>query len=122
VRSRARGVVIGLSVAAAVAGFWCYYRLSYTVPGTSDGGAAVLQAWDMLHGNWLLSGWRVSDVSFYSTELPEYILAELIRGLGPDVIHVCAAVTYLLVLLAAGLLVWCRNLLDRLGPPEPASG
>ena len=36
----------------------------------------------MLHGNLLLHGWTVSDVSFYTTELPEYMGVELIRGLG----------------------------------------
>ena len=58
----------------------------------------------MLHGNWLLRGWTVGDVSYYTTELPEYMLVELIRGLGPDVIHVAAAVTYTLLVLLAGLL------------------
>ena len=90
--------------AAAVVLFLCYLRLSRTVPSGSDGADQALQAWDMLHGNWLLSGWTVGDVSYYTTELPEYILVELIRGLGPDVIHVAAAVTYTLLVLLAGLL------------------
>jgi hypothetical protein len=90
-----------LAVAAVVL-FLCYLRLSRTVQNGSDGADQALQAWDMLHGNWLLRGWTVGDVSYYTTELPEYIVVELIRGLGPDVIHVAAAVTYtLLVLLAA---------------------
>jgi len=58
----------------------------------------------VLHGNWLLRGWTVGDVSYYTTELPEYIVVELIRGLGPDVIHVAAAVTYTLLVLLAALL------------------
>ena len=28
----------------------------------------------MLHGNLMRSGWTLSDVSFYTTELPEYVL------------------------------------------------
>jgi hypothetical protein len=90
--------------AAAVVLFLCYLRLSRTVPSGSDGADQALQAWDMLHGNWLLSGWTVGDVSYYTTELPEYIVVELIRGLSPDVIHVAAAVTYTLLVLLAGLL------------------
>jgi hypothetical protein len=74
--------------AAGVVLFFCYLRLSGTRPVTSDGAANALQAWDMLHGNLLLRGWTVSDVSFYTTELPEYMGVELIRGLGPDVVHV----------------------------------
>jgi hypothetical protein len=89
---------------AAVGLFLCYLRLSGTIPDNSDGSDQALQAWDMLHGNWLLHGWTVGDVSYYTTELPEYILVELIRGLGPSVIHVAAAVSYTLLVLLAGLL------------------
>ena len=91
-------------VVAAVALFLCYLRLSGTAPDGSDGADQALQAWDMLHGNWLLHGWTVGDVSYYTTELPEYIVVELIRGLGPDVVHISAAVTYTLLVLLAGLL------------------
>ena len=89
---------------AAVGLFFCYLRLSGTIPDNSDGSDQALQAWDMLHGNGLLHGWTVGDVSYYTTELPEYILVELIRGLGPSVIHVAAAVSYTLLVLLAGLL------------------
>jgi len=71
---------------------------------TSDGASNALQAWNMLHGNLLLRGWRLSDVAFYTTELPEYMLVEAVHGLGAAVVHTCAALTYtLLVLLAAAL-------------------
>jgi hypothetical protein len=70
----------------------------------SDGASQALQAWDMLHGNVLLHGWWLSDVSFYTTELPEYVLVELVRGLNQDVVHVAAATTFTLVLLLAALL------------------
>jgi hypothetical protein len=71
---------------------------------TSDGASNVLQAWAMLHGNVLLRGWALSDVSFYTTDLPYYVLVEAFRGLRPEVVHMCGALTYtLLVLLAAAL-------------------
>jgi hypothetical protein len=89
---------------AAVVLFICYLRLSWTVPDTSDGAAIALQAWDMLHGNVLLHGWTLGDVSFYTTELPEYIMVEAVRGLGPGVVHIAAALTYTLLVLLAGLL------------------
>jgi hypothetical protein len=92
----------GALAAAAAALFVCYVRLSGTVPDGSDGADQALQAWDMLHGNWLLHGWTVGDVSYYTTELPEYILVELVRGLGTDAVHVSAAVTYTLLVLLAG--------------------
>jgi hypothetical protein len=89
---------------AAAALPWCYHRLSWTVPATSDGAAIALQAQDMLHGNWLLHGWTVGDVTFHTTELPEYAAIEWFRGLGPGVIHLAAAVTYTLLVLLSGVL------------------
>ena len=87
---------------AAVVLMVCYLRIAGTVPVISDGAGNALQAWDMLHGNLLLHGWWVTDVSFYTTELPQYALVEAAAGLRPEVVHICAAMTYtLLVLLAA---------------------
>jgi hypothetical protein len=91
----------GLSVAAVVL-FLCALREARTLTVGSDSASIALQAWAMLHGNLLLTGWHLSDVSFYTTELPEYMLVESVRGLRPDVVHVSAALTYtLLVVLAA---------------------
>jgi hypothetical protein len=90
--------------AASLVLFLCYLRVSRTVPVNSDGASNVLQAWDMLHGNLLLHGWALSDVSFYTTELPQYMLVASVRGLGPDVVHVAAAMTYTMLVLLAGLL------------------
>jgi hypothetical protein len=91
--------------AAAVGLFLCYLVLSRTTPDNSDGADQVLQAWDMLHGNWLLHGWTVGDVSYYTTEIPQYIVLALVRGnYGPDVLHEGAAITYTLLVLMAGLL------------------
>ena len=84
--------------------FACYLRQSRTVAVGSDGASQALQAWDLLHGNPLLHGWWVTDVSFYTTELPQYALLELARGLNADVIHVAGALTYTLLVLAAALL------------------
>jgi hypothetical protein len=87
---------------AAVALFTVYLHLSRTVPANSDGASIALQAWAMLHGNPLLRGWWLSDVAFYTTELPQYMIIESVHGLNPDDIHIAAAMTYtLLVLLAA---------------------
>ena len=58
----------------------------------------------MLHGNLLLHNWWVSDVSFYTTELPQYMLIEALAGLGPWVVHAAAAMIYTLLVLLAALL------------------
>src|SRR6185503_5491187 len=93
----------GLAVVAVLL-FIAYLRMSRTYPATSDGADQALQAWDMLHGNWLLRGWTMGDVTYYPTEIPEYALVELVRGLGADVVHIAGAITYTLLVLAAGLL------------------
>jgi hypothetical protein len=92
------------TVIAAAALFACCLRQSRTVAAGSDGASQALQAWDLLHGNPLLHGWWVTDVSFYTTELPQYALIELARGLTADVIHVAGAMTYTLLVLVAAFL------------------
>jgi hypothetical protein len=91
-------------VLAGIFLFTCYLHISRTLAITSDGASNALQAWDMLHGNLLLRGWQLSDVSFATTELPEYMIIERLRGLRPDVVHAAAAMTYTLLLLLAALL------------------
>jgi hypothetical protein len=79
-----------------------YLRVAGTTEVNSDAAGLVLQASDMLHGNLLLHGWWDTDVSFVTTELPEYMAVTKVAGLRPEVVHIAAALTYtLLVLLAA---------------------
>ena len=97
------GYAVGAAV-LAIGLFTAFIRLSATYPVNSDGANIVLMAWDMLHGNVLLHGWDMSDVSFWTTELPQYVLVGWVRGLGPDVPHIAAAMTYMLSLVLAVLL------------------
>jgi hypothetical protein len=99
-----------LVLAAACAGlFALYFRQSLTAPFNSDGAANVLQAQAIIQGNPLLRGWWTSDVSFYTTELPEYALVTAIRGLSPNVVHVCGALTYTLTVLLTALVARGRE-------------
>jgi hypothetical protein len=98
----------GLAVAAVIL-FICFLRFSGTYPANADGSDQALQAWDMLHGNWLLHGWTIADVTYYTTEVPQYLIIETIRGLGPDVEHIAGASTYTLLVLAVGLLARGRS-------------
>jgi hypothetical protein len=82
----------GAAVTALVV-FLCSLREARTLAVNSDGASDVLQAWAMLHGNLLLHGWYLGDASFYTTELPEYMLVESVRGLRPDVVYVSTALT-----------------------------
>src|SRR5580704_12797273 len=106
------------AAAAAVAGivllFVAYLQLSRTYTVNSDSANIMLMSWDMLHGNVLLHGWYLSDVSFYPTELPQYALLEGLLGLHAGTAHIAAAMTYTLAVLFAVLLAR--------GPRDRASG
>ena len=91
-------------IAVGIGLYLCYLHVSRTARVSSDGASNALQAWAMLHGNPLLRGWTVTDVSFYTTELPEYMLVEYFRGLNADVLHVSAAISYTLVVLTGAML------------------
>jgi hypothetical protein len=103
-RLRARWVEPAAFTALGIVLFFAYLTQARKLPVYGDGSAQALQAWDMLHGNVLLHGWVLSDVSFYTTELPQYMLIELARGLSADVVHMAAAMTYTLLVLATALL------------------
>ena len=101
----ARRLLIAAAAALAVALlFLAYLRVSRTYPENSDESNDLLMAWDMLHGNVLLHGWYLSDVSFITTELPQYVLLVWLFGLHTDTAHIAAAMTYTLVVILAVLL------------------
>src|SRR5688500_12085658 len=77
--------------------------MAKTMPINADGGSNALQAWDMWHGNPLLSGWTVTDVSFYTTELIQYALIELVFGLDENIFRIAAAMTYALIVVLAAV-------------------
>src|SRR5215472_17559105 len=100
--SRGRWTWISGTLLAAVVLMFCYLRIAGTTQVNSDGAGLVLEASSILHGNVLLHGWWATDVSFYTTELPEYVMVTGFAGVRPEVVHICSAMTYtLLVLLAA---------------------
>src|ERR1700730_17200911 len=101
----ARGLLTAAAVALAVALlFLAYLRVSRTYPENSDESNDLLMAWDMLHGNVLLHGWYLSDVSFITTELPQYALLVWLFWLHTDTAHIAAAITYTLVVIFSALL------------------
>jgi hypothetical protein len=102
--ARARLIWAGALIVAAVVLFWCYLLQSRTTAVNSDAASQVLQGWDMMHGNVLLHGWFVSDVSFYTFEVPIDGLVAVAGGLGPDAAHIGAAIVYTLLVLSAALL------------------
>jgi hypothetical protein len=114
-RRRWRAVAV---TAGIVALFCCAQRQASQMGVQSDGAATTLQAWAMLHGNLLLHGWYLSDVSFYTTELPEYVLVEMVCGLNPDVVRFCAALTYTLLVVLAAAVAYGARAPGRLTPDK----
>jgi hypothetical protein len=70
----------------------------------SDAASNVLQGSDMLHGNLLLHGWFTSDVSFYGTELMQYMLLQMVLTMSTGVVYVAGAMTYTILVFLAGWL------------------
>jgi hypothetical protein len=92
----AAGWVVGC---AALLAF--FVRISPSFAENSDGANSALQAWDMLHGNLLLHGWILGDVTFYTLELPILLLTEFFFGLGVLSSYIASSVVYLIVVACA---------------------
>ncbi|WP_432834895.1 hypothetical protein [Dactylosporangium sp. CA-092794] len=98
-------VMIGIGCALAAVGlFLAYLRMARAVPVNADGASNALQAWDIFHGNPLLRGWALSDVSFYPTELIQYGMVQWVTGITADQIHITAAITYTMIVFLAAVL------------------
>ncbi|MFB9446537.1 hypothetical protein Dvina_27680 [Dactylosporangium vinaceum] len=91
-------------VVAAAGLFAAYLRMARAVTVNSDGASNALQAWDLFHGNVLLRGWTLSDVSFYPTELVQYGIIQLVTGVTTEQIHIAAALSWTLVVCFAAWL------------------
>ncbi|WP_173052420.1 hypothetical protein [Phytohabitans houttuyneae] len=88
-----------LAAVAAPLLFAAYLLISRQLGVNSDGASNALQAREMLDGNVLLSGWTVTDVSFYTNELLLFMLVELVYGFHGDTTHATAALVFTLVVL-----------------------
>ncbi len=91
-------------IGGGIALFAYFLRISLSHWMNSDGANNALQGWDMLHGNPLLHGWIIGDATYYTLELPLYVISEALLGLHAVTTHVVSALTYLIVAaFAAGL-------------------
>jgi hypothetical protein len=93
----------GLATAGLVL-YWCYLRQAQTLELNADPAAQAVQAWQMWHGNPLLRGWWLGDISFYAVDLPLNVIVEMVNGLRPGEVHILAALLYTAVVLLTALL------------------
>ncbi|HTA07509.1 MAG TPA: hypothetical protein VK836_03305 [Streptosporangiaceae bacterium] len=84
-------------IAGGLALFAFLLRISLSVPLDSDGANNALQGLAMLHGNFLLHGFIIGDATFYTFELPLFVITEVFFGLHSVTVHLVAALTYLIV-------------------------
>jgi hypothetical protein len=84
-------------------------RIAWTQPTLSDGSNTVLEGWDFAHGDVLLHGWILSDVSFYVLEIPIAALSTLAVGASAAAVHLTAGIVYTLVI---GCTLWCLRSRD----------
>jgi hypothetical protein len=101
---RWRWAAVAVFLLVVVVLFDAYLHLSKTYAENSDEANILLMANDMLHGNFSLAGWNVSDVPFITTELPQIAVLVGLFGLNLNTAHIAAAMTYTLVVVAAMLL------------------
>ena len=102
---RGHSWLLPLGIATATVGLFAgYYRMALTVMTTADSAGNALQAFDLIHGNLLLHGWTVSDVSFYGVELFQFAAVEWVTGLNPRVSAASAALSYTLIVLLVAML------------------
>jgi len=97
-RPRARRAGEALAWAAGAAALlFVLVRVARTVAPPADAASLALQAHDLFHGNVLLHGWLVGDVTFYTFELPVFALAEAFFGLHVAAVQAAMALIDLIV-------------------------
>jgi len=79
--------------------FAFYLAVALAVPYTSDHASIFLEARSIIANNFLLKGWTLSTVSYFTTEIPFYILGILIFGNTDKVIYLVSAANYALLAL-----------------------
>lgn len=88
-------VILGIFCALTV----FYLGVSYNVPYTSDNASMLLEAKSIVDGDTFLKGWTLSTVSYYTTEMPFYIIGIWLFGFSEKVIYLVTAINYALLTL-----------------------
>src|SRR5262249_55271617 len=87
------GLIVALIGLGAIAVFTP--RVARVYPVSSDDATGVLEADAILHGNVLLRGWTLSNVSFVTTDLPFYIVGVALAGMRPSLLRDVPVAVYM---------------------------
>src|SRR5260370_30129327 len=89
-----RAVAAWIGGGLALAAFSLRISLSHRV--NSDGANNALQAWDMLHGNYLLHNWVLGDATYYTVDLPVIAVTGIFLGLHTITCYVASTLIYVI--------------------------
>lgn len=96
---RALGAVLFLA--------YCFYVLNLflRVPANSDFSNLVLEASDIVSGNLFLSGWNLTGITFYTTDLLYFVVGVLFFGTGYKALFAATTLMFIMLILASLLLL-----------------
>ncbi len=101
-RGRARRVVLLAGAGVAIVCWLIYcWAVTLSVPAgldVFDFANNLLYAQDMLHGNWLLHGWVVTQDPHWFTDDMVYVLGLRLRGFDPVLLHAVPMFVYLVLM------------------------
>ncbi|KHL92664.1 hypothetical protein QW71_27960 [Paenibacillus sp. IHB B 3415] len=78
--------------------FYFFNKLSWRAMPNSDYASIILEAQSFLKGNFILKNWSLTNISFYTTDLPFYVIAMFFEGFTPKLMHHVPALIYTLIL------------------------
>lgn len=97
--------LVALAIFALMISF--YFRIAQRIDINSDMASGMVEALDMSKGNILLSGWSLSTVSFYFTEIVWYVTAILVSGYSYKITYFMPAI--MLAILCALMIFSSEN-------------
>jgi len=89
--------------------FFSYRKLISAIPYREDTASPVLQAQDMLQGNLLLHDWALPPDTFWTSNIPFYLIGIVIKGSTPSLMINMPALFYSLVIIASLLMVYIEK-------------
>lgn len=101
--------VIGIIAVAVV--IYAYIRYAVNcfriMPIDSDYSNLILEASDILHGNFLMNGWTQTGISFFTTDMIYYVFAVAIKGISQETYWIASALMFVCAFFCGYILLSC---------------
>lgn len=79
---------------------YIYYRVS-DLPCNSDTACMLLEAKDILHGNFFLADWQLTGITFITTDMPYFLIGTLIFGVDERAAFLAITLMYVALVTAS---------------------